>query len=534
MSRKTKAICALLMVLCMLFGTASASIIGLDESLSTYLDLNDDVHFTFGMEIRSLMPYGEATVEMLNGVLKHMSVGGSLIGDGSGSTTAFSLGVDGESVLDVSETEDANGTALVTSLLKNRKLTSVRSAMDALSGSEAGEEAEFDILRAITDARGCYKELTDAIIPYAEEKKANYNIKSIGRSRWSRIARLTVEQGEELAPLIAQMLGCGMDAAYRERLSQLACQKGFVVGLYQAEQGGKDMAVYMKGTLTLADGEAYKLSYQWAFVDGGTERKDSYKFELVKSKSPSDNRLVSAAYTQKEFTDRFSIDGKCETTLKNPEGTVVTTVRHELSGSDQQGVRDVTGTLATTVKTTAKGDTETTVSTYKPALKLTSAEGSGVLSGTVELEKKVGKNVTTDVLFTFDDEPAEALIAAARNGDLYAVTADEAEVVEPTATPVSSLIQNEEIVEGESPNDYLVGKTPIGLETYAVPSTVQTVDLDSASEAELESLLGELSQNLAGRLLIVLSKLPQEDVALLKDNMSEENYAAFLTLISGL
>ena len=59
---------------------------------------------------------------------------------------------------------------------------------------------------------------------------------------------------------------------------------------------------------------------------------------------------------------------------------------------------------------------------------------------------------------------------------------------------------------------------------------MQTYDLDTAQADQLEALRGELYQNLAGRLLTALAKLPAEDAALLADNLSEEDYAAFLEL----
>ena len=95
--------------------------------------------------------------------------------------------------------------------------------------------------------------------------------------------------------------------------------------------------------------------------------------------------------------------------------------------------------------------------------------------------------------------------------------------------PQSSLSQNEEPVDGVD-SDYLVGQPPIGYQIYEVPDTMQTYDLDTAQADQLEALRGELYQNLAGRLLAALVKLPAEDAALLADNMSEEDYAAFLEL----
>lgn len=534
MMKKLKPLCALALALCLLLGGAQASVLGLDGVLSTYLDINGDVRFSLGMEIKTLMPFGEETVQMLNGILKHVKVNASIQGGEGETISALQLGVDGQSVLDMTETQGAGGTALQTSLLKNRTLTSVGSAMDRLSGNKAGVEAPFDIFGAISEVEGCYRELTNAIIPYAEEKKASYKIKSIGSSRWSRIARLTPEQSEALSPLIAAVLGCGMDEQYRGLLGQMTYQKGFVVGLYQTEQGGKDMAVYMKGNVEFPDGTARKLAYQWAFVNEGTERKDTYKFELTTAKAPSDNRVIAAAYSQKQFTDRFGIAGSCETTLKNPDGTVTTTLKHDLSGQDTDGVRDVTGSVTTTVKTTVDGDTETVVTTVKPEVRLTSAEGSGVLSGTVGLEEKIGKKVFKEIGFSFDEEPAQALAAAADSGELFAVA--EGGDSEALPMPESSLIQNEDEIEDAPPGvgEYLVGKAPIGLKNYTVPDSMQTIDLDGASDAQLESLLGELSQNLAGRLLMALAKLPGEDTALLADGMTAADYAAFLELMNSL
>ena len=55
-----------------------------------------------------------------------------------------------------------------------------------------------------------------------------------------------------------------------------------------------------------------------------------------------------------------------------------------------------------------------------------------------------------------------------------------------------------------------------------------------ASGAQLEGLRGERSQNLAGRLLVALAKLPGEDTALLADGMTAADYAAFLELMNSL
>ncbi|MEG2603412.1 MAG: hypothetical protein RSB91_00665 [Clostridia bacterium] len=524
---------ALMLAFCLCAGAASASVTGLDNALSHYLDVNDDVRLSFDIELKQLVPFGDSTIEMMNALLKHITMSAS-IRDG-GAETAMQLSVDGEAVLSLAETNNGAGTSLQTPLLPNRTLTSAGSALGVMGG--VGEEEAFDALNAIDEVKACYNELTDAIRPFAEEKKASYKIASIGSARWVRLAKLSAEQCEQLAPFIARVLSCGMDSAYREELAKLTYNKGLTVALYQTAENGKDMAVYIKGNVTDAEGETRKLSYQWAFLDGGTERKDTYKFELFRSKGVDERRVIKASYSQKRLTDRFSLNGSCETALQGEAGNVTTTVKQELSGQDKEGSRSFEGTQTRTVKTKENDDTTTVVTKLTPKLRLTSAEGGGVLSGTVALEELLGKEARKALTIRFSDEPGE--VQATGSGAAYAVT-------EPAAAPTrdepetfisgSSLAQNEDVVTlatQPDTNAYSVGQPPIGLQDWQTPASMQTIDLDTASPAELEALMTELAQRLAGRLLTALSKLPQEDTALLRDTMSEADYAEFLNLISG-
>ena len=61
---------------------------------------------------------------------------------------------------------------------------------------------------------------------------------------------------------------------------------------------------------------------------------------------------------------------------------------------------------------------------------------------------------------------------------------------------------------------------------------MQIVDVDA--EGQLDALMGEWTQNLAGKLLIALARIPEEDMALIRDNMSEEDFAAFLAMVDDL
>ncbi len=439
--------------------------------------------------------------------------------------TTLRLCSGGDPLMELTEKQTESGTALTSDLLPRRTLTSSGSALDRLFGAEE-QPAAFDFFRAVEELEGCYQALTDAIIPYAEEKKANYKIKDIGSSRWSRVARLTAEQSAEIAPQIAAVLGCGMDDAFRAQLEGITFSKGFVVALYQSEQDGRDMAVYMKGYATPADGKPRALAFQWAFAEKDGVRTDTLKYELVKSKTKIDYSREVHASLKRRADSELLLDGKVELIVKEIGSTVTTTHEYDLSGREKKGVRPVQGSFVETIKTKVGEKTETVTTTVTPDLRLTSAEGVGVLSGTAAIEQKTGKQVHTALTLLFDEESARLLAEAAQSGKLYAVG---------DAPAMSSLSQNVEItlsdVEADKPESYLVGEPPVGMRDYPAPEEETTVDLDSVSP---DDLTAEMAQRLAGRLLAALSKLPEEDNLLIRQNMSEEDWQTFMALVDEL
>lgn len=529
MKRIGRCIAAVVLAACLLTGSACAAGFGLDEALDGYLDENSDVRYGFSISLGTLLPYGDGPVELINGVLKHINVAVHMTEEGE----TVALCVDNASVAELVQRDTAAGTELTSTLLPNRTLTSAASAMEILSGAAEEEAPAFDALRAIGEAEACYTALTDAIAPYAEEKKANYKIKEIGHSKWSRIARLTTEQSAELAPLIAQVLGCGMDQAFREQLNAMTYAKGFIVGLYQEAQNGADMAVYLKGNVIFPDGSTRALSYQWAFARG-EQRKDTYKFELTKSKSPAESRIISASYTRGDQESDFQLKGSSSTAVKAAGTTRTTVVKHDLTGEGEQDARTLKGSVEITAKTTGSEAAPSESTVIRPDVRLTSSEGSGVLSGTVEMERLTDKDVTLALTLAFDESIAQALADAADSGALFAVT--DGGQAEYAPMPESSLTQNEKPSgdTGNGANDYLVGQPPIGYAAYTAPASMQVVDLDAASGEQLEKLTDEMAQNLAAKLLTALAKLPEEDMGLLSDNMSQEDYNTFLKLVEGL
>jgi len=240
---------------------------------------------------------------------------------------------------------------------------------------------------------------------------------------------------------------------------------------------------------------------------------------MKKAKAPKDDRIISATYRRAASGESMKLKGESSARITDPDlgQTVTTTLTHDLKGSAEGENRTVEGSLSAAVRTAVGEKAQTVTTTVKPNVQILSMDGSAVLSGTASVERKTGKEVTLSAQLAFDEEPAELLTS----GAVYIVTED--------MMPPSSLTQN---LEKNDPDDYLVGKPPIGYTVHTAPDSRVTVDLDA--EDGMDSLMDELSQNLAGKLLIALSKLPEEDTALLRDSMSEEDYAAFLALVEGL
>ena len=511
---------ALLMGMMMLLGTALADTAGLDWATNGYWEVEGDVQFDATAQITSLTPYGDGTLEMLNALLKQMNVSARL-SDG-GADAEWSVHVGGENVASISETQTQDGTQLTTSLLPNRKLISRGSAMDAFSGFEQ-EEAQFDLFTAIRETEECYQELAEAIIPFAEEKEANYNIKGVGSCRWVRLARMTPEQSAQIQPQIAKVLACGMDEAFREQLNGMTCQKSFVVALYRTKKEGKDLAVYIKGNVTFPDGAQRAINYQWAFAQNDKgQRVDTYKFDMTKTNTPRDNRQISASYKRSADAQTLLVDGQSKAAIRDPETgvTTTTTITHDLSGKGGK----MEGSVSHAVRTALGEEASTTTLTITPSLQLTQVEEGAVVNGSAHVEQATGKTVHISLDVLFDEQTVEAAQEEADDGVMFIVIDER--------LPQSSLTQNLILPqEKEEPESYLVGKPPIGYTGYSVPEAETTVDLDTISQEARAALMDELTQRLAGGLLKAITKLPDEATALIRDNLSEADYAAFLDLL---
>ena len=527
---------------------AQAEIATLDTALSGWLGDMSTVQFAASLQVKKLLPFDDTTAALLNGVLKHITVNADLSFSENNSRTDAQIAVDEQALANWSESQQNGAYTLTTSLLPNRILTSAKqspadllTATDQTTDDVATDAASaFSALDAVAELQQCYQALTDGIQEYTTEKKANYNIKGIGKGSYSLVAKLSSEQSQKLATQIQAVLACGMDDAYRAEIAQMTFDKGFVVALYR-NADHQDLCVYMKGNVSGADGSKRKVAFQWAFTSNGLERKDQYQFSIVKTSGGSDKRVITANLTQENKSDSLGIQVKSETTLKSNKITDSVETTIQLTGDrDASGAMSCKGNLGNEIGHIEDGETINSGSSTDVDLTFTPTGTAYSLTGTAVSKTTENGESATELTWTFAPGDKNAG-GSVENTDDASLTATQS--AEPTAStvPASSLQQYAEATATDAPQatvtpnaEYLVGSSPEGTTTYTAPTTETTVNLDGAGTETLQSLLAEAAQNLAGKMVLAVAKLPEDDRALLKDGMTDQDYAAFEALLGAL
>jgi hypothetical protein len=147
----TRRILAFILCLTLLWAAACrpADVAALDTALSRWLDGGDAVVFSASMQIVTLMPFDEATIALLNGVLKHVTVDASIASSGEDGATDARIAVDGSAVMDWTETAGAARVSFH-SLLPNRVRT--RRSNRPWMCDRAGNAARKKRMRPDTEA----------------------------------------------------------------------------------------------------------------------------------------------------------------------------------------------------------------------------------------------------------------------------------------------------------------------------------------------------------------------------------------------
>ena len=491
--------------------SASADVGGMNQLLSRYFGAEGSVRMSVGFELEQLNPYGQETVDMMNGILRHTTLDAVV----DGTDMRLSMCVDGQPQFSMQETLDDDGWKLTTDLLPNRILTSENSPIETLFPEESSQLFGFDMQKSVEAAEAGYQQLGEAIVPYAEEKEANYKISYVGRANWVRLAKLDAETTVQLMPLIKPLLTAGMDKAIVADLQAANFKNGLTVALYFTEEGGQPIALYMKGNANFAENDNRTLTYVWAFTrEENGSRKDSFKLELLKGKGKANKYLAECLQLVALEGDKLTYSGKLEMERKVPGVNYTYQQKEELTGSlgDQPTLG---GTITATDRTDNGETTLTFVTEYTPQLTLIPGENGSVLTGSIGCTVTRSKKPQTVFTITLGADPLVQEIAREEE------PSGETDVI--LTIQGGSLSQNQGNV-----SDFLVGSPPLGVTMYAPPADPVLVNLDTQTADERAALEDEMFQYAAGYLLKVLPFIQEEDTGLLRDNLSEEDYDVYV------
>lgn len=516
----------LFMVLAFLCLSAfSGQAIEIPSSLSEFLLPEDKVSFEVGLTIDEMNPYGKEMLSALNQLLPHLS----LSADMAGEEGRYAIMVDEMEAAFFSQTIQDGKQILLTDMLPNRILYSEEDVLTSLLSEKENDEVfSFHLNEALDEVKQYYPMLEEAIAPYAEDKKANYSIKKIGKAQWVRLARLTKDQSEELYDELFAVITSGLNEAYCQTLSGILFQKALTVAFYYTEENGDLLSVYIKGNVKHPNGNTLALAYQFSFTD---ERK-IYKLELGKGKRGGvsvDGDIISNINGQS-----YSFNMEIETSFKSLDGKATRKNEEEskLKGEVRNGIRSIEGTIEL-IETIEKEKKQKKQTDINLALM---ADGSQ-LTGDAKLILTSNKDKITNVTVSFStsekmksDTPKES-------------TSEEGTRPEASDNASASIIiledkTAEENLEAENPAEsttddksieFLVGKSPTGMKTFTANETSKSIDLTKCDEEELCLLQEELYQNLSAKLLLnIFTYVPQKDLTLLADNTDEQGFLDLL------
>ncbi len=485
MKRFFKNLLLLTLALLLACGSALADVDALSADIEPWLE--GGVQTAVTVELEQLMPFGEDTLKKLQGVAKHLRL--EMRVDDAGEAARLTLG--GEPIFSAVQ----SGDGLRLDLLPSRTLAGEDAAL-ALSGTKGEHTPAYTVLSAAYQSDEQLPALSALLERDAEEKKSAYKVKQIGTSKTSRVLKLTKDQLAEYSPAVLQMLLCGTDEETRLELDGATCQKGFSVALYYLEDGSP-MALLLKGKLDGPKKRQYTVNYVWGFKRGDEVQADSCKLTLTGKGDGAKTRTIVGT-RKRTLGGKFELETDCTVTVKQKGVTDKYISSVPLKGKSGSA-RTLSGTLKTDHQHVAKGS-QRYVTTVKPQLSL----ADGKLSGSISLLQTLDKKEQTALTLNLHGETGAELDALGG----FAVSGEFAPA---PAAPAA--------------------EAPVGMSAHTPPSSPQTLLLSALTDEEKADLWDEAAQQMAARLLVAVSRLPEGDRALLTDGMNEQDAQALIELL---
>ena len=320
-----------------------------------------------------------------------------------------------------------------------------------------------------------------------------------------------------------------MDTEDRGELAQITFASDFTAALYQ-NADGEEICLYLKGTILYPDGDRRTLKCQWAFTPGWETQ--TYLLEAARESGTRDSRTVNASLTQTQEGETLSLEGETTVTLRR--SSLVETSVQTLALQAGGGSEVPCGGEVKRVTTTARGGETTgkTEETVTVDLLLAPVADGLELTGTAAYARETDNRTQLKVLLTFLPSAVQVAAETAQDAQAQSAPAVEISIIPADAETAQQTENVQTAVEAPAQQSaYLVGSAPLGLNDYAIPAEMTTVNLDSAGQEACQILMAEAAQRLAGGLIVAVLDLPAEDRALLTDGMTAEDYAVFLAML---
>ena len=488
--------------------------------VNSYLD-SDVINTAITLSVNELIPFTESRITQMNDFLSNLTLNLSL----NKAETNITLNVANNTVFTLNEQTINNTNKLTTSLLPKRILESNTSPIDVLLLNNQSNtipletfdstfaNTQFNPSLAFEQLSQHYTNLTDAISSYGDEKKANYNIDDIGRASWRRLATLTTENAKTLSPLIATLLGYGLDTQTQAFISSLSYKDGLKIALYQSEEKGTDMAVYIKGEVLTPDEVVRTLAFQWGFKTKNDVTTNIYSLNLATKKRPYEELKITAEYNTTKDNSETIEEGKSTVLRKKSSIRFTTNIASNLTGNKDKGLINGEYTLTNNFE---NGDYKLTeIDYYAPTLNIV----DNILSGTLTVSNQKNKNMQYSLTFNFNELLENSNIASELNEETTNSNAS------------SSFSQNiDTLLTLQTPTNSAT--PPLGLTHYNIPTKDETVILDKLSKEQLFALQDEIAQRLAGSILLNLPSLPSSATAFIADGIANEDFQNWLNTVT--
>lgn len=430
------------------------------------------VRVTASAELSAWMPFDEDTLAALNRLISHMAVQAesmNLSGETWGKT-ALLLG-DAEVAALISRDTD-EGTLLNASFVPGQTLTAAGSDPTTLL---LGEGAAFGV-PGFNGTETALVQEAKRLIGELPTLLADYRTEKTVSKKISKVGTATTQATYTIGKDDASKLGEALAGAAQEErvkafLQSLTFSKKQVLTVF-TDKNGEVLRFTYEGQLGVGENTQRKVTLEWNMKDDGETARDTL---TLKSPAVSGSDKDSLTWTRVVTATKAKRTLEASFTYTTVRSKVKTILEGKADLSNKFGQKDSALTGDAWIKRTDNdGDTETWLA--KPDLTLALAEDAPAANGTVQFTHKENKRTVQDAKVTLTLEAG----------------------------------------------------TGFNWETRSAQTDLTTLSAD-----DLTALKNQAAENMASEVLKAMLTLPEDDLAFIREGLTEEAWQRILAALGG-